>query len=121
MLRLPEVPFVFLALAPWLSPAEMVAIFGEDLLADERQTAEFLALCALDAHKPFECVGEEEESAAAFRLLAADERWAGHAVVRAAAGRLPEGLGDPARVLALADDHEIPERLLPAVHARLGA
>ncbi|HEY8582733.1 MAG TPA: hypothetical protein VIL49_07290 [Capillimicrobium sp.] len=117
----PKCRFVFLALAPWLSPAEMVAIFGEDLLADERQTADFLALCALDAHKPFECVGEEEESAAAFRLLAADERWAGHAVVRAAAARLPEGLGDPASVLALADDHEIPERLLPAVHARLGA
>lgn len=117
----PKCRFVFLALAPWLAPGELVAIFGEDLLADERQTADFLALCALDAHKPFECVGEEEESAAAFRLLAADPRWADHAVVRAAAARLPDGLGDPAAVLALTDDHEIPERLLPAVHARLGA
>ncbi len=117
----PKCRFVFLALAPWLAPAELVAIFGEDLLADERQTADFLALCALDAHKPFECVGEEEESIAAFRLLAADARWAGHAVVRAVAQRLPAGHGEPAQVLALGDDHEIPERLLPAVHARLGA
>ncbi|HEU4656153.1 MAG TPA: hypothetical protein VFR97_01445 [Capillimicrobium sp.] len=117
----PKCRFVFLALAPWLAPDELVAIFGEDLLDDERQIADFLALCALDAHKPFECVGEEEESAAAFRLLAADPRWAGHAVVRAVAERLPAGHGDPAAVLALTDDHEIPERLLPAVHARLGA
>lgn len=117
----PKCRFVFLALAPWLAPDELVAIFGADLLADERQTPEFLALCALDAHKPFECVGEEAESAAAFRLLAADERWAGHAVVRAVAARLPDGLGDPADVLALSDDHEIPERLIGAVHARLRA
>lgn len=117
----PKCRFVFLALAPWLAPEDLVAVFGTDLLADETQTADFLALCALDAHKPFECVGEEEESAAAFRLLAAHPRWADHAVVRAAAARLPEGLGNPARVLALSDDHEVPERLLAAVHARLRA
>jgi hypothetical protein len=117
----PKCRFVFLALAPWSEPEHLRGVFGEDLLDDPAQTAGFLALCALDEHKPFECVGEEEESIAAFRMLAADERWAGHAVVRAVGDRLPPAAGDPGSVLALSDDHEVPDRLLPAVHARLGA
>lgn len=121
----PKCRFVFLALAPFMEPDALTSIFGADLLAAPEQTAAFLALCGFEEHKPFECVGEREESVAAFRLLAADPRWAGHAVVRAARERLlpavPADFGEPAAVLALADEHEIPDRLLPAVHARLGA
>jgi len=121
----PKCRFVTLALAPFLAPAEVASIFGADLLDDPAQIPGFFALCGFEEHKPFECVGEREESVAAFRLLAADPRWAGHEVVRAARERLlptvPAGFGDPAAVLALSDDHEIPARLLPAVHARLGA
>jgi len=99
--------------------------FGADLLERAEQTADFLALAGFEDHKPFECVGELEESVAAFRLLAADPRWADHAVVRAARERLlpavPDGFGDPAAVLALSDDHEIPPRLLATVHAHLRA
>ena len=87
-------------------------IFGADLLDDPAQTPGFLALCGFEEHKPFECVGEREESVAAFRLLAGDPRWADHAVVRAARERLlpavPDDFGDPAAVLALSGDHEIP-------------
>ncbi len=121
----PKCRFVALALAPFLAPGELEGIFGADLLDDPAQIPGFLALCGFEEHKPFECVGEREESVAAFRLLAADPRWADHAVVRAARERLlpavPAGFGDPAAALALSDDHEIPARLLPAVHARLGA
>jgi UDP-N-acetyl-alpha-D-muramoyl-L-alanyl-L-glutamate epimerase len=121
----PKCRFVSLALAPFMEPAAVREIFGADLLDDERQVAEFLALCGFEADKPFECVGELEESVAAFRLLAADPRWAQHAVVRAARERLlpavPDAFGDPAAVLALSDDHEIPGRLQPAVDARLRA
>jgi len=121
----PKCRFVFLALAPWMEPAALRDVFGADLLDDADQTADFLALCGFEEHKPFECVGEREESLAAFRLLAADPRWADHAVVRAARERLlataPPGVGDPDAILALSDDHEIPARLLPAVHARLRA
>lgn len=121
----PKCRFVSLALAPFLDPAALGAIFGADLLDDDRQTTEFLALCGFEADKPFECVGEREESVAAFRMLAADPRWAGHAVVRAAAERMlpavPADFGTPEAVFALSDDHEIPLRLQPAVHARLGA
>jgi hypothetical protein len=58
-------------------------------------------------------------------MLAADPRWAQHAVVVAAAERMlpaiPQDFGRPESVFALSDDHEIPLRLQPAVHARLGA
>ena len=121
----PKCRFVFLALAPWLEPQALRGIFGADLLDDAGQTADFLALCGFEEHKPFECVGEREESLAAFRLLAADPRWADHAVVRAARERMLPAVGpdvgDPETVLALSDEHEIPARLVPAVHARLGA
>jgi len=121
----PKCRFVFLALAPWSEPEHLRSVFGADLLDRPEQTADFLALAGFEDHKPFECVGELEESVAAFRLLAGDPRWADHAVVRAARERLlpavPVDFGDPAAVLALSDDHEIPPRLLPTVHARLRA
>ena len=52
---------------------------------------------ATGGHKPFECVGEEQESLAAMRLLAADARWRDHRVVRAARRRGAAALRPPAR------------------------
>jgi len=78
----PKCRFVFLALAPFSTPEHLREIFGSDLLDDERQFDGFALLTATGGHKPFECVGEEQESLAAIRLLARDERWSAHAVVR---------------------------------------
>lgn len=78
----PKCRFVFLALAPYLDPAELVAIFGLDLLEDPAQYDGFCDLAGLREHKPFECVGEEAESLVAMRLIAARPEWAEHAVVR---------------------------------------
>jgi hypothetical protein len=95
------------------------------MLDDDDQFAGFALLTATGGHKPFECVGEEEESLAAIRLLAADPRWSEHRVVRRLAsevlGRLPASAGDPERVLALSDEHAVPEALLADVRAVLGA
>lgn len=117
--------FVFLVLAPFSDPAHLRGVFGADLLDDERQFAGFALLTARGGHKPFECVGEEEESLAAIRLLAADERWRDHAVVRRLVAEVlptfPADAGDPAEVLALSDDHAVPAAFLPDVHAVLGA
>jgi UDP-N-acetyl-alpha-D-muramoyl-L-alanyl-L-glutamate epimerase len=121
----PKCRFVFLALAPFCEPAHLREVFGCDLLEDESQFAGFALLTASGGHKPFECVGEEQESIAAIRLLAADERWSAHAVVRRLAAEVlpaqPRGTGDPAQVLALGDDHDVPPVLLAAVHALLAA
>jgi hypothetical protein len=121
----PKCRFVFLALAPFSDPAHLREVFGRDLLEDERQFEGFALLTATGGHKPFECVGEEEESLAAMRMLAADPRWRGHAVVRRLAAEvLPQfsrTAGDPAQVLALGEDHAVPAALMPDVRAVLGA
>lgn len=121
----PKCRFVFLVLAPWLAPAELSAIFGADLLDDPAQAEGFAELTGLTAHKPFECVGEEEESIAALRLVAARPEWASHAVVRRLAAELlaglPAAVGDPASLLALSGDHDVPPTLLASLDALLGA
>jgi UDP-N-acetyl-alpha-D-muramoyl-L-alanyl-L-glutamate epimerase len=121
----PKCRFVFLVLAPFSEPAHLQAVFGRDLLDDPGQYEGFALLTATGGHKPFECVGEEDESLAAIRMLAGDERWRSHAVVR----RLVEEVlpaadpasTDPARFLELSDAHHVPEAFLPAVRALLGA
>jgi hypothetical protein len=121
----PKCRFVFLVLAPFSEPAHMREIFGADLLDDERQFPGFALLTATGGHKPFECVGEEQESLAAIRMLAADPRWCDHVVLaRLAAEVLPQfppTAGDPAEALALSDEHLVPAALLPDVRAVLGA
>jgi hypothetical protein len=121
----PKCRFVFLALAPFSEPAHLSAIFGRDLLEDERQFEGFALLTATGGHKPFECVGEEQESLAAIRLLAGDPRWSSHAVVRRLVSevlpRYGPDEGDPAQVLALSEEHDVPASLLADVRAVLGA
>jgi UDP-N-acetyl-alpha-D-muramoyl-L-alanyl-L-glutamate epimerase len=121
----PKCRFVFLALAPFSEPAHLREVFGHDLLDDESQFEGFALLSATGGHKPFECVGEEQESLAAMRLLAHDERWREHSVVRRLAAevlpRFAADAGDPDAVLALSDEHELPADLLARVSAVLGA
>ena len=121
----PKCRFVFLALAPFTEPERLQAIFGRDLLDEEDQYEGFALLTATGGHKPFECVGEEQESLAAIRLLAQDPRWREHRVVRrlvdeVLAGR-PAGAGDPAEVLALGSEHAVPPMFLPYIDALLGS
>ena len=117
--------FVFLALAPFSSPSHLRELFGADLLDEERQFDGFALLTATGGHKPFECVGEEQESLAAIRMLADDSRWSEHRVVRRLVAEVlpgfPPSAGDPAEVLALSDDHAVPAALMPDVRALLGA
>ncbi len=80
----PKCRFVGLMLAPFLERAELTAIIGRDLFADPSQVPGFAALMS-EADKPFECVGERRESAAALRLLAGREQWRDTPVVTALA------------------------------------
>jgi hypothetical protein len=65
----PKCRFVFLAMAPAMTRERLVGIFGHDLFADEKQVPGFLELLGIDAHKPFECVGEVEESLVALSMI----------------------------------------------------
>jgi len=68
-LNCPKCRFVFLSLAPFLSKSVLLTIFGKDLLDDSSQMKGFDELVAFENHKPFECVGEIEESRALFEAL----------------------------------------------------
>jgi UDP-N-acetyl-alpha-D-muramoyl-L-alanyl-L-glutamate epimerase len=85
----PKCRFVFLAMAPFMEPARLAHIFGHDLFADPAQVPGYLALLGIDTHKPFECVGEVEESVVALGLLADDPSWRDAPVVAALRSALP--------------------------------
>jgi len=120
----PKCRFVFLVMAPFSEPAQMREIFGRDMLEDESQFEGFALLTATGGLKPFECVGEEEESRAAMRMLAADPRWRDHRVVRRFAAevlpRVPAGDEATREVLELSEEHSVPAGLMPSVRALLG-
>ena len=61
--------FVFLILAPFFNKKELIEIFGKNLLDDVNQYNGYQELTGFSGHKPFECVGEIEESITAFYLL----------------------------------------------------
>lgn len=121
----PKCRFVFLVLAPFMEPAAMEAIFGTAMLDDLDQYEGFALLTATGGHKPFECVGEEEESLAAISLLAADPRWRTRPVVAKLVAEVLAARGDDsARVssaLSLSDAHNVPAELIDHVHALLRA
>lgn len=123
----PKCRFVFLILAPFLGPAELEAIFGRALLDEPEQYEGFALLTATGGHKPFECVGEEEECLAAIELLADDPRWAGdeHVVLRRLIDDVLALHGRDARraeaALTLSDAHAVPANLIDDVRALLGA
>jgi hypothetical protein len=116
----PKCRFVFLILAAFLDRRALVAIFGGDLLRDEEQAAGYAELLGLGEHRPFECVGGEEESLAALALLAASPEWRDAAIVRRFEPQLPDLAGRRGlvqRVLTPAPEHGVPGRLSPVLAA----
>lgn len=111
----PKCRFVFLALAPFVERQRLIATFGRDMLDDAAQIDGFAELCGLRRHKPFECVGEIEESASVMAHLAQTEEWRGGAVVRALSPRLRGG--ELAALFALRGPHLVPERYLAMLDA----
>jgi hypothetical protein len=117
----PKCRFVFLALAPFVAKPDLVAIFGKDLLDEARQTEGFAELCGLARHKPFECVGEVAESAAAMAHLTNDPLWRDDAVVRRLSQEFPAlRQSDGAawrRLFETRHPHRLPERYLAMLDA----
>jgi hypothetical protein len=85
----PKCRFVFLAMAPFMAPSRIIGIFGKDMLADPEQLPGYRELLGISAHKPFECVGEVEESQVALRLLTEEPAWRDAPVVRELRTELP--------------------------------
>jgi UDP-N-acetyl-alpha-D-muramoyl-L-alanyl-L-glutamate epimerase len=117
----PKCRFVFLALAPFIDKRALIGIFGRDLLDDPAQAGGFAALCGLEAHKPFECVGEIAESAAAMAHLGEHPAWRDDAVVQQMlAGFRSLRSVDPAdyrAAFARKSPHRVPDRYLAMLDA----
>jgi hypothetical protein len=117
--------FVFLVLAPFMTPERLTAIFGKDLLDDPDQYEGFALLTATGGEKPFECVGEVRESLAAIHLIAAHPEWSRRTNVRRLVDEVlaghPPTQDEIAAHFQLSDDHDIPERLLQSVREVLRA
>ena len=120
----PKCRFVFLVMAPFSEPEHLREVFGRDLLDDDSQVEGFALLAASGGLKPFECVGEEEESRLAMRMLAVDPRWRDHRVVRRLSAevlpRFPQSDSAVEDAFSLSEEHHIPAGLMPAVRALLG-
>jgi len=80
--------FTFLLLAPAMSPDRLLGIFPANLLDDPAQEAGYRDLMGIGLHKPWDCVGEERESALTLALLARDPVWRDTAIVRKLADEL---------------------------------
>lgn len=116
----PKCRFVYLALAPFLDRQALIEIFGRDLLDDPAQIAGVAALTGAVGAKPFECVGEIEESRAALLTLAARPEWSGRVVVRELAPQLggpSSSAADLTPHLLPAGPHSVPEHLLEVVRS----
>lgn len=112
--RCPKCHFVFLAMAVFLPPQKMLAIFGADLLDQTDCLEGFRALLALDGAKPFECVGEAAEARVAVLALSASADWKDHRVVKQLAPML-SNLDVPSleEMLKPTGPHLLPEALRP--------
>jgi hypothetical protein len=73
--RCPKCQFVFLILTPFLSPAVLESIFGENLLDNPDNHGPYQEILGLAGHKPFECVGDYDEARAALRMAAEHDGW----------------------------------------------
>jgi hypothetical protein len=99
--RCPKCRFVALMMAPFVTRSALASMMGVDLLDDPGQVEGFAALMSTE-DKPFECVGERRESAAALRLLSERDEWLEAPVVAALAPRARAMVSDEdvARLLA---------------------
>ena len=117
----PKCRFVFLALSPFIAKADLIGIFGCNLLNDESQRDGFAALCGLSEHKPFECVGEVSESAAVMSHISTLSDWESDAVVQqlrsGLAASRQEQLAEYQALFAARHPHRVPDSYLAMLDA----
>lgn len=86
----PKCRFVFLALACFVPASRVIGILGGDLLRDQTQLEGYRELLGFGSPKPFECVGELDESVAAIGHLGQLDDWRQAPVVVALLAEIAE-------------------------------
>lgn len=114
----PKCRFVFLTLAPFVEKNSLLGIFGCNLLNDAAQIIGYEELCGLSTYKPFECVGEIDESATLIMHLADDPNWASDKVIRSVQPKLKcRSTGHSFDSLFnLRRPHHVPDRFLSMLY-----
>jgi hypothetical protein len=120
---------IFTALYPFVSAAEIRAIFGDDLFARADLVPLARALVGLAETRPLECVGAIDETLAAFHLSLARAAAGGGALppvlawfADEVAPRHPGLAATAARILGdWSDRHGVPREYADALRARLAA
>ncbi len=123
----PKCRFTFLVLAPFMAKNKLITLFGANLLDDMEQHRGFDQLLGVSGFKPFECVGEIEESAAAFILLTLkqkDSQWRNDCLVRRFKTKILPGLDNPERMVKTALEfsnlHQLPDKYEEVLRAYSG-
>ena len=112
----PKCLFTFLGLSVFLPAEELETIFGRDLLADAELTDKFAALCGIGHNKPFECVGEIDESRAAVSRLR--EKRADSPVIKSLIAALEnESVVSIESCLQIGSEHFIPREIWKKIRA----
>ncbi|WP_036438106.1 hypothetical protein [Mycobacterium sp. URHB0044] len=117
----PKCLFVFVLMGPRLGRAEVEAIFGRNLFADNDNGPGFSDIVGLGVHKPFECVGEYYEAAEAMVSILDDDEWRGLPLVE----QFRSHRGELESVATTADPgstvHYVPDRYAATLDDRDGA
>lgn len=107
----PKCAFVFLILAPFISRVQLEQIFGANLLSDESLLPLYQELLGLEGIKPFECVGEVEESLWALKQLAVDPEWSGVKMIEALVQQIDVATtAEDFMLFENSDKHQLPEK-----------
>jgi hypothetical protein len=117
----PKCLFVFLLMGPRLGRAEVEAIFGHNLFADNDNRPGFSDIVGLGVHKPFECVGEYYEAAESLLSIVDDDDWRGLPLVEGFRARRAELEAVAATGDSGPDVHYVPARYASTLDDRDGA
>jgi UDP-N-acetyl-alpha-D-muramoyl-L-alanyl-L-glutamate epimerase len=117
----PKCLFVFLLMGPRLGRAEVEAIFGHNLFADNDNRPGFSDIVGLGVHKPFECVGEYYEAAESLLSIVDDDDWRGLPLVEEFRSRRAELEAVAATGDSGPDVHYVPTRYASTLDDRDGA
>ena len=112
----PKCHFVFLTLAPFVDQHTLLSIFGDNFLAHDQHESSYRELLGLSGIKPFECVGEIDESRLALQWLAQHPDWADMYLVKKLWPELsPLSDEHSQRIMDFRNQHLIPARFLSAL------
>lgn len=114
----PKCAFLFVMLSAWLPHARVVEMFGADLFVQDSLLDTYRELLGIQGNKPFECVGEAKEVAAAFELAYKRGDANESPAVQMYIGEARDRFNDPdatiKELLTPSEEHAIPEEYQPS-------